>query len=49
MRERAAAVGASLNIESARDQGTRLTLRWPARRPRPELTGRGRPGAEGEA
>jgi PAS domain S-box-containing protein len=30
MRERAVAVGASLDIESAREQGTRLTLRWPA-------------------
>jgi two-component system nitrate/nitrite sensor histidine kinase NarX len=30
MRDRAAAVGASLEIESARGQGARLTLAWPA-------------------
>ena len=29
MRERAIAVGASLDIDSSREQGTRLTLRWP--------------------
>ena len=33
MRERATAVGASLYIESAHEQGTRLTLRWPAAGP----------------
>jgi signal transduction histidine kinase len=30
MRERAVAVGASLDVDSSREQGTRLTLRWPA-------------------
>ena len=29
MRERAVAVGASLDIDSSREQGTRLALRWP--------------------
>ena len=29
MRERAVAVGASLDIDSSREQGTRLVLRWP--------------------
>jgi signal transduction histidine kinase len=30
MRERAVAVGADLGIDSSREQGTRLTLRWPS-------------------
>ena len=29
MRERAVAVGASLDVDSSREQGTRLALRWP--------------------
>ena len=30
MRERAVAVGASLDVDSSHEQGTRLALRWPA-------------------